>query len=383
MDSSICQIHTECVDLFSVLVDVLQEKISKDTTLALRGEAIQEAMDKYSMWAGNLGAGNFGPEYKKSLDYRLREASFYKLQVLSLMKDLQIVLERALVLTRGVLSVDDASPVSDSEDSGTIGAEEEEDSPWEVSSDSEGDISPRQHRALSTDMFSDTKITSETRTQAKLQQQPSIHESISYIVQCLWRLPLRRPVPLDHMRERTTADTSYYQPFDSMHVRDKFPNIDESVAIRLGKMISRRRQLIRYRKQHTEALQERLAEKSASTARRIRERHTSRGNNGRSNLVDSVSELTSSVEAPMQSAHDTKATTFKPTNSAMDADQFGMLYAPSVSDSRSTVVSQQTAEDTPINIPRRPVGENGKSQEQFICPYCSTAQFIKSDRKWK
>jgi hypothetical protein len=376
MDSSIYQMHIVCANLFSVLISALQKATLKDATLVSREEAIEDAMDKYNMWAGNLGAGYIGPEYQKSLDYRLREASFYKIQVLSLMKDLRIVLENALLSTRSILSVDDESLVSDLEVSGPIETEEE-DSPWDVSSDSEDDNSSTQQRALPKDTSLEPNTTIKIRAQAKLQQQPSVYESVGHLVQCLWRLPLRRPAPLDRMRERNTANTSYYQPFDSMYVRDKFPNIDESVALRFGKMISRRRQLIRYRKSHTEALQIKLAEKIAFTARRIR------GNDKGDDSIDNVSELTPSFEAPSLGTQDTKATTLNPIDPVMNANQIRGLYAPSFSDSRSSVSSEQAAKDTPIRIPRRPTGDDGKSLEQFICPYCSTAQLIRSDHRWK
>jgi hypothetical protein len=376
MDSSIYQMHMVCANLFSVLVSALQKATLKDTALVSSQEAIEDAMDKYNMWAGNLGAGHCGPEYQKSLDYRLREASFYKTQVLSLMKDLRIVLEQALLSTRNILSFDDESLVSDVEVSGAIETEEE-DSPWDVSSDSEGDNSSTQQRALPKDSSLETNTAIEIQAQAKLQQQPSDYESVGHFVQCLWRLPLRRPAPLDRMRERNTADTSYYQPFDSMYVRDKFPSIDESVAIRFGKMISRRRQLIRYRKSHTEALQMKLAEISAFTARR------NRGSDSGDDFVDDVSGISPSFEAPSRDTQDTKATTLKPNDPVTNANQIRGLYAPSFSDSGSSVASEQATKNTPMRIPRRPTGEDGKSREQFICPYCSTAQFITSDRKWK
>jgi hypothetical protein len=36
---------------------------------------------EYKLWAGNVGAAHSGHYYQISLDYRLREASFYKTQV--------------------------------------------------------------------------------------------------------------------------------------------------------------------------------------------------------------------------------------------------------------------------------------------------------------
>lgn len=38
-------------------------------------------LDRYTVWAENVGAPKYGRNYKLSLDYRFREAPFYKDQV--------------------------------------------------------------------------------------------------------------------------------------------------------------------------------------------------------------------------------------------------------------------------------------------------------------
>jgi hypothetical protein len=48
--------------------------------------ALLDEFDKYRLWAGNVGAAHVGNTYKLSLDYRLREASFYKEQVCVIIK---------------------------------------------------------------------------------------------------------------------------------------------------------------------------------------------------------------------------------------------------------------------------------------------------------
>jgi len=73
-DHVIAQRHIGCHFAFQQLCEAAQG--SKEYHHHLLDE-----FDKYSLWAGNVGAGYSGKTYKLSLDYRLREASFYKDQV--------------------------------------------------------------------------------------------------------------------------------------------------------------------------------------------------------------------------------------------------------------------------------------------------------------
>lgn len=76
---SISEAHCACVDAFASLLEAAVALPSDQRVWSVR--AIQNAFDKYKVWAGNLGAMHSGRQWKKSLDYRLREASFYKVQV--------------------------------------------------------------------------------------------------------------------------------------------------------------------------------------------------------------------------------------------------------------------------------------------------------------
>lgn len=71
---SIAQRHTDCYS-------ALQELCKSANGSGLYHHDLLEEFDKYCLWAGNVGAGHSGKTYKLSLDYRLREASFYKDQV--------------------------------------------------------------------------------------------------------------------------------------------------------------------------------------------------------------------------------------------------------------------------------------------------------------
>lgn len=76
MHESIAEVHTNCVSIFLTFISVLASSRRWNDQ-----NGAQDAFDRYRLWAGNVGAMHSGTRYKSSLDYRLREASFYKDQV--------------------------------------------------------------------------------------------------------------------------------------------------------------------------------------------------------------------------------------------------------------------------------------------------------------
>jgi len=178
------------------------------------------------------------------------------------------------------------------------------------------------------------------------------------------------------MKKKYIAESTAYLPFDIMYVRDKFPDLNEIVTTRLAKMISRRRQLIKYRKDHTDALKEK--EVTVVETPQFEHGHLSRPTEG-----DIVSESAPSSKGPSQRTELTKATTLKiNTQMVPNLPAIG-LYTPSVSDFASSMASEQTANAITIRLPNRPRTNEGRLLDNFICPYCSTAQFITSERRWK
>jgi hypothetical protein len=73
---AIARAHFKCIDAFQNLLP--------ETAVELDGQAIHDAFNRYRVWAGNVGAIHSGQQWKKSLDYRLREAAFYRVQVLKI-----------------------------------------------------------------------------------------------------------------------------------------------------------------------------------------------------------------------------------------------------------------------------------------------------------
>ncbi|KAH6852586.1 hypothetical protein B0T12DRAFT_485051 [Alternaria alternata] len=178
------------------------------------------------------------------------------------------------------------------------------------------------------------------------------------------------------MKDKTVADTTGYLPFDLMYVRDKFPGLNETVAARLAKMISRRRQLIWYRKDHTDVLQEEKA--AVVDISKPEHKHLPSALK-----ADVASEPAPSLKAPSQRTEVTRATTLRINAPMATLWPTNGLYAQSVSESGSSIASEQTANAITIRFPNRPMTEEGRVLEHYICPYCSTAQITTSERRWR
>lgn len=82
MTVSISAAHNDCIRYFDKLLEAAQRP---SCTLASASFAavIQTELGRYKVWAGNVGAAHQGRTYRISLDYRLKDASFYRDRVSS------------------------------------------------------------------------------------------------------------------------------------------------------------------------------------------------------------------------------------------------------------------------------------------------------------
>lgn len=86
-----------------------------------------------------------------------------------------------------------------------------------------------------------------------------VFHAIGDVIDCLLRLSvtMRNPAPHDQFRSRAGEGIlDSYEKWDIQHVQEKFSNLDSTVAQRLGKALTRRRQYLRYRLQHHNLLSE-------------------------------------------------------------------------------------------------------------------------------
>ena len=79
-------------------------------------------------------------------------------------------------------------------------------------------------------------------------------------------MTVRNPTPHDRYTKAQEIDTSFFEPFDIQHVKERYPNAPEYLATRIGKAISRRRQYFKYRKLHGAKLAQNLEPEDTTTA---------------------------------------------------------------------------------------------------------------------
>ncbi|KAF7136983.1 hypothetical protein CNMCM5793_006734 [Aspergillus hiratsukae] len=270
----------------------------------------------------------------------------------------------------------------------------DDDSPWEVSSDSSGDF--RLNRNPQTEAIEETDTSPVPVTLTpnlcprKITELQQLVESIRLGVTCLYKLPLRKPAPVDRLNDRSTEELSCYQHFDILYVRDKFPDtrLSDDVKVRLGKMITRRRQLLLYRKRHRDNLQTNIAPPSSlatSTANVGME--PAAEHEGKAAVLTNPARLSlSEVQSQGRSSGNTlrsKATTFQMGD--MPPIDVKNLLAPSValSDATRSITASEATRDIRIEIPPAPKKLGGGIIAHFECKYCHLTVHIRSDGAWK
>ncbi|KAI3581972.1 hypothetical protein IWW34DRAFT_354855 [Fusarium oxysporum f. sp. albedinis] len=178
---------------------------------------LQNELSRFKVWSGNIGAHRKG---RSSLDHRLRDASNIRAQVVELLEDLRESLQDAKdILTGQTTPWDQDLPPADF-------------------SDDDSDQEPFQDGASGNSELS------------------QIFAAIVEDINCLFRLSvsIHNPSPHDRFKKACLTDTSGYEPFDVQHVCNKLSKAPKSIAERLGKAISRRRQYFKYRELHHDKL---------------------------------------------------------------------------------------------------------------------------------
>ena len=80
MEDLISNHYLQCHSTFERLTDATSSEISRPAHRHAFANTSEEFV-KFKLWAGNMGAAHAGSTFELSLDYRLREASFFKQQV--------------------------------------------------------------------------------------------------------------------------------------------------------------------------------------------------------------------------------------------------------------------------------------------------------------
>lgn len=274
------------------------------------------------------------------------------------------------------------------------GEEGMDDSPWEISSDSsDGNQSAPQDHPKTQAIYRERAGAGLDRTgelapnpilllgRSPTLEMPRILESIKFTITCLYKIPIRRPAPLDRLRTKTSIEASFYQHFDVLYVMDKFPHLDQHVATRLGKMISHRRQILAYRESHDHSLdtanvEPRTAPFSSAITYLLDESGPGVHKEGSGNEIVRSQAPSTLFTTP------SKATTLR-LEEAHSEEGLDGLYAPSIVESELSMASSYAGKDLHVEYPPRPKGDDGRVLSRFKCPYCFLTKMIASDHDWK
>jgi hypothetical protein len=208
---------------------------------------------------------------------------------------------------------------------------------------------------------------------------PTLLRLISFLVVCLYRMPIRQFAATKQIKTKISERASFYQHFDFLFVQDLFPQMDAIAAANLGRSISQRRSVLFYkdaRDKQLEALDSGDSDSeppAPAPNERIAVDET---------LIHKIlrRELAFSEGKSVPFTLPSKATTFiqKPS-------QQSWLYPPppSVAISQKSITSNYAAQELAIAVPKMPVASGSTTDDAFVCPYCCSPQRVMSEELWK
>ncbi|KAF2492767.1 hypothetical protein BU16DRAFT_564083 [Lophium mytilinum] len=297
---------------------------------------VRDEYGRFKVWSGNIAAHHTG---RRSLEYRLRDASHIREQVVVLLVDLQETLESMLEIFNGTrVPREDLSDISDSD----VSDSDDELPPFD--SQPRRDVSQANEKPELQDLLLDT----------------------ANIITCLLRLSMaiRNPAPSDQIVESDTLATSFYEKHDIQHVRDKFQNAKDYLVTRLGKANSRRRQYFTYRKDHHDKLAQGIELYSTETD-------------------DIQSEEVQTCEGDVQSTvASTLPSALKSTTAQLCLDDDACSDG-----GRSQTTFGTSATEDPNTFEHKlrcpPIPEEGQDGLPFECPFCFLIITVRSRSSWE
>ncbi|KAH6679400.1 hypothetical protein B0J14DRAFT_296811 [Halenospora varia] len=382
--------HAECVQSFEEALATIRNP-SHNLTGPRLSSIVQNESSRYNVWAGNVGAPHHGRTYRLSLDYRLKDASFYRDRVVELLLDLESTLQKVTLILQGkripferqqVPSEPDLASLSSSQGGDSSDNSSSSDS---TDSDHEQGLNLRNIQAIVAGIERKPTITLSHPFQPGEQEHEvppatemgQLQEAVIDIVSSLFKIAkvIRRPLPSDRHTQSTKVDVQHFAEFDRRYIDDKFPYADEKIRDRLSKGINRRRQLLKYRELHQQKLQLSFPNPKSSNVDTTTN-YIAQTDRETSTNKQPIPQPTTSKAESSELNPSTRATAFVPgVAMAMEEIQ-------SVADTTSSYQSTSLGHEV-IRIPPRPKGVDGDELGEFECPYCHVLCMIGNEKAWK
>lgn len=336
-----------CLKLFEGLHNLACDSESIPAGEIERSVVLDER-GRFCVWAGNIGANNKGCS---SLDYRLRDASHIKRQAQQLLSDLNDSIKDG---KKPLLCFCAEFTLTYSEAIEILG----ERTPWDK-------LSPRpasDSGSDTTDGDSDDGIP-EGETEIN-QVMESIHDTITQLLR--FSTAIKNPAPHDQHMNSAEIDTSCFESFDIDHVRNKYPDAPEDLAVTLGKAISSRRGYFKYREAHSKKL-------AHGTISELAPSYLPPTSGSDMITTDYVRDET----LPQSTIASSLPLEVKESNIFIDLDQDQQ------SDSGMTQTSFASSAVSFHELKVPPMPKEARDGEPFPCPFCFMMISISARRSWK
>ncbi|KAK3370389.1 hypothetical protein B0H63DRAFT_315449 [Podospora didyma] len=325
--TSISQKSRHVRERFLGLITLLEDKQQDGTSVMTASPvAVTDALERFTLWAGNMGAMK-NPLTKLSLDYRLQST------------------DAADVRTHIQRQLDEILEAIDSLKNITLGT------------------SPNRDMSLDADINSGEEEDDDTSSETSDMPSDEANMTLEIISECiksLFRIGVlvRKSTPRDRFKRALQNSELVFPPsFDIDYVRHKHPKAGSDwLSARLGRAISKRRQFIKYCRDHKSRL---------GADDHGREGPTTKNLEGLEILAAATERLSS------------KATTFVP------AKQLQEGFEEDEHDDAVSIMSASTMTEalSVLKLPR--LADLSPDQEPFECPICFTLQSFRHEKAWR
>ncbi|KAL8708927.1 MAG: hypothetical protein Q9220_006259 [cf. Caloplaca sp. 1 TL-2023] len=174
----------------------------------------------------------------------------------------------------------------------------------------------------------------------------SLFKAVFTIIQGLYNLAMfiNTAYKCDLRIRSFPKDIEAFKPFDEQHVRDKFPQADEQIVLRLGNAITRRRGYLKYRERHSQKLP-----------------------------GQGFGELENDLGSRLDTLAETEVSSVSSQHTPLDD-----VYADS--DASQTSYAFSLVVTGPVTIPGPP--KDTVFGKPFVCPYCCFIIKVRNTEKW-
>lgn len=214
---------------------------------------------------------------------------------------------------------------------------------------------------------------------------PQLFNSVKFTIVSLYRMPIRKPVPLDRLQFQTKRDISLQYQGDVFRVKRAFPALDANIASRLGKSVTQRRQILWSREERSHKVFTTLIDPPDARQPEISEEvlldHPENKQLPKDEKEKKEGQTKQTRPQSGQLPMLSKATAPRPASPILGTLNQEIKYAEFVVPSYSS--SSLTLASSLIDIPPRPKDNLGAELECFLCPLCFTTQAIASEREWR